>query len=180
MKGIIFTEFVELVEMTFGYGVANALLEGCDLPSGGAYTTVGTYDHEEILSLVGRLQKLTGTPAPDLFEAYGKYLFPKLAEQMTAMSLKFDGALDLLCSLESIIHKEVLKLYPDAELPSFKIKKINAKEILMEYRSCRPFAHLAKGLIHGCGDYYQQILSVSMKHLNTDTEFFSLITVRQS
>ncbi|MDG2035876.1 MAG: heme NO-binding domain-containing protein, partial [Pseudomonadales bacterium] len=134
----------------------------------------------EILSLVGRLQKLTGTPAAELLETYGKYLFPKLASQMTAMSLKFNGAIDLLCSLESIIHKEVLKLYPDAELPSFNIKKINAKEILMEYLSCRPFAHLAKGLIDGCGDYYQQTLSVSMKHLNTDTEFFTLITVRQS
>lgn len=180
MKGIIFTEFVELVETTFGFGVANALMDGCDLPSGGAYTTVGTYDHQEILTLVGQLQKLTGTPAADLLEAYGLYLFPKLAEQMTAMSLAFDGALDLLCSLESIIHKEVLKLYPDAELPSFNIKRINAKEILMEYRSCRPFAHLAKGLIDGCGEYYQQTLSVSMKHLNTEEEFFTLITVRQS
>ena len=180
MKGIIFTEFIELVETAFGYTVANALLESCDLPSGGAYTSVGTYDHLEILTLVGQLQKLTGTPAPDLLETYGKYLFPKLADQMTAMSLKFDGALDLLCSLETIIHKEVLKLYPDAELPSFDIEKINIKEILMEYRSCRPFAHLAKGLIDGCGDYYQQTLTVSMKHINAEPEFHTLISVRQT
>ena len=179
MKGIIFTEFIELVETAFGFEVANALLDGCDLPSGGAYTSVGTYDHVEILSLVGRLQKLTGTPAAELLETYGKYLFPKLASHMTAMSLKFNGAIDLLCSLESIIHKEVLKLYPDAELPSFDIDKINEKEILMEYRSCRPFAHLAKGLIDGCGDFYEQTLTVSMKHLNTDTDFHTLITVRQ-
>ena len=99
---------------------------------------------------------------------------------MESMSLKFDGAIDLLCSLETIIHKEVLKLYPDAELPSFNIQNINSQEIVMEYRSCRPFAHLAKGLINGCAEYYQQELSVSMKHLNTETEFFTLISVRQS
>lgn len=179
MKGIIFTEFMELVETTFGYSVANVLLDGCDLPSGGAYTTVGTYDHQEILTLVGQLQKLTGTPAPDLLEAYGKFLFPKLAIQMATMSLSFNGALDLLTSLQSIIHKEVLKLYPEAELPTFDVKIINDREILMEYRSCRPFAHLAKGLIDGCGEYYQQALSVSMKHLDTDAEFVTLITVRQ-
>ena len=62
MKGIIFTEFIELVETTFGYSIAAALLDGCDLPSGGAYTAVGTYDHQEVLTLVGQLQKLTGTP----------------------------------------------------------------------------------------------------------------------
>jgi hypothetical protein len=180
MKGIIFTEFLELVETTFGYGVANALLEGCDLPSGGAYTAVGTYDHVEVLTLVGQLQKLTGIPASELLEVYGKYLFPKLADQMTSMSLSFDGSLDLLCSIESIIHKEVLKLYPEAELPSFDIEKINPQEILMEYRSCRPFAHLAKGLIDGCAVYYKEKLSVSMKHLNTDTDFHTLISVRQT
>ena len=180
MKGIIFTEFLELVETKFGYGVANALLEGCDLPSGGAYTAVGTYDHVEVLTLVGQLQKLTGTPASDLLEAYGEYLFPTLASQMKSMSLSFDGSLELLCSIESIIHKEVLKLYPDAELPSFDIEKINPQEILMEYRSCRPFAHLAKGLIAGCATYYEEKLSVSMKHLNTDTDFHTLISVRQT
>jgi hypothetical protein len=180
MKGIIFTEFLELVETTFGYGIANALLDGCDLPSGGAYTSVGTYDHLEILTLVGQLQKLTGTPASDLLEFYGQYLFPKLAEQMNSMSLSFDGSIDLLCSLESIIHLEVIKLYPDAELPSFDIEKLNSQEILMEYRSCRPFAHLAKGLIDGCGNFYKEKLSVSMKHLNTETEFHTLISVRQS
>ena len=180
MKGIIFTEFIELVETTFGYSIAAALLDGSDLPSGGAYTAVGTYDHQEVLTLVGQLQKLTGTPASDLLEAYGLFLFPKLAAQMESMSLKFDGAIDLLCSLETIIHKEVLKLYPDAELPSFNIQNINSQEIVMEYRSCRPFAHLAKGLINGCAEYYQQTLSVSMKHLNTETEFFTLISVRQS
>ena len=55
MKGIIFTEFFDLVEKTFGFDVAERLLDECDLPSGGAYTAVGTYDHSEILTLVGSL-----------------------------------------------------------------------------------------------------------------------------
>ena len=55
MKGIVFREFLEMVEEAFGMDVADQIIEESDLPSGGAYTSVATYDHHEILTLVGKL-----------------------------------------------------------------------------------------------------------------------------
>ena len=42
MKGIVFTEFLEMVEAQFGLDTVDAIIENSDLPSRGAYTAVGT------------------------------------------------------------------------------------------------------------------------------------------
>lgn len=60
MKGIVFTEFLDMVETRWSAGFADALLDATELKSGGAYTTVGTYDFGEMVALLG---ELSGAPA---------------------------------------------------------------------------------------------------------------------
>ncbi|MEM7313613.1 MAG: heme NO-binding domain-containing protein, partial [Planctomycetota bacterium] len=66
MKGMVFTEFQEMVEDEFGFDVYDEIVEASDLPSGAAYTAVGTYDHTEMLSLVTNLSKKLKAPIPAL------------------------------------------------------------------------------------------------------------------
>ena len=47
-----------------------------------------------------------------------------------------------------MVHVEVRKLYPDAELPSF-VTRWEGDAFVLEYRSQRPFAALAEGLLRG-------------------------------
>src|SRR5260221_4762081 len=63
MKGIVFTEFLELVETAFSPDMVDRIIADSLLPSGGAYTAVGTYDGAEMGQLVGALSKATATPA---------------------------------------------------------------------------------------------------------------------
>ena len=42
MKGIVFTEFLEMVESKFGIEMVNGLLDSSELASGGVYSAVGT------------------------------------------------------------------------------------------------------------------------------------------
>jgi hypothetical protein len=46
------------------------------------------------------------------------------------------------------------KLYPDAELPMFACDTSTPGRLTMLYRSTRPFADLAEGLIAGCIAYF--------------------------
>jgi hypothetical protein len=55
---------------------------------------------------------------------------------------------DFVESVDSHIHVEVMKLYPDAELPSF-VTRWEGDAFILEYRSARPFAALAEGLLLG-------------------------------
>lgn len=64
MKGIVFTEFIEMVEEVYSPEMVDILLDSVTLSSKGAYTSVGTYDHHELVVLVAELSKRTGTEIP--------------------------------------------------------------------------------------------------------------------
>ena len=67
MKGMIFCEFLEMVEGSFGLAVMDEMVESSELPSGGIYTAVGTYDHQELITMVIRLSQITETPIARAF-----------------------------------------------------------------------------------------------------------------
>jgi len=64
MKGIVFNEFIEMVEDKFGEDMVDDIIDESDLPSGGAYTTVGTYDHGELVTMVVKLSEFQGWQSP--------------------------------------------------------------------------------------------------------------------
>ena len=160
MKGIVFCEFVEMMEQEFSPEMADEIISGTPLDSGGAYTAVGTYDHHEMLALVRQLSAKTGTPVPDLIEAFGCYLFNRFVVLYPSFFEGVDGAFSFLDRIEGHVHVEVLKLYPDAELPTFETSRPDDNTMIMDYRSRRPFADLAHGLIQGCIAHYQEPVDV--------------------
>ena len=168
MKGIVFCEFVEMMEQEFSGEMADEIISGAQLESGGAYTTVGTYDHHEMLTLVTRLSEKTGMPVPDLINAFGRYLFGRFFELYPAFFEGVDGAFSFLDRIEEHVHVEVRKLYPDAELPTFATSRPNDDTMVMVYQSKRPFADLAHGLIEGCITHYDEPVNVESEDLSND------------
>lgn len=156
MKGVVFTEFLEMVESKIGADTADQLLDDCELASGGAYTALGTYDHQEMVTLVVRLSELTNTPVPDLLKTFGNHLLGRFVAQYPSFFTEAGSAYDLLERVEGYIHVEVRKLYPDAELPSFQCQRDGNGRMVLTYSSARPFADLAEGLIRGCIAHYQE------------------------
>jgi len=55
MKGIIFREFIDMVEAQFSPQMVDDIIQASTLASGGAYTSVGTYPHDEMFQLVEQL-----------------------------------------------------------------------------------------------------------------------------
>jgi len=107
MRGLIFTEFISLVEEKFGLRMADELLSQPGLTDGGAYTSVGSYSHREMLTLVVGLAERTGLPVPDLCKVFGEWLFPKLAANFDFAVKPYANAFDFLRSLDGVIHVEV-------------------------------------------------------------------------
>jgi hypothetical protein len=75
MKGIIFTEFLEMVEQKFGVEVLENVIDTSELKSQGIYTAVGTYEFSEMLSLITNLSKQINIDPQTLIHAYGIYFF---------------------------------------------------------------------------------------------------------
>ncbi len=160
MKGIVFTEFLEMVEGTFGPETADGIIEASSLSTGGAYTSVGTYDHHELLRLVGALSAATTQPPPALVKAFGKHLFVRFHAGFPGFFKGVDSAFEFLGRIDGHIHVEVRKLYPDAELPRFECRTLGPRQLEMIYTSSRPFADLAEGLIEGCGEHFRQPMTI--------------------
>lgn len=171
MKGIVFIKLMDMVEETYGGDMMDDILDQCDLPSKGAYTSVGTYDHNEFLSIVGELSRRTGLPIRTLVHGFGTYLFSKFHEMMPQFFEEPTCAFEFLQSVHSCVHVEVKKLYPEATLPHFETTRKSDTTLVMTYRSRCPFADFAEGLIAGCIDFYGEDISIESLDQNTDGEF---------
>ena len=166
MKGVVFTEFLEMVEDRFSAEMADRIIESSNLPSRGAYTSLGTYDHAEIVRLVSQLSAATGIAPPVLTHAFGKYLFSRFVALYPRVFDGVDSSYALLEKVEGTIHVEVRKLYPDAELPRFECHIPEPGRLTMIYRSPRGFADLAGGLIEGCIEHFGEKIDIQKEDLS--------------
>jgi len=177
MKGIVFTEFLDLIEQKFGYEMVDGIISDSHLASGGSYTSVGTYAHSEMVQLVTHLSERSGVPAADLLKLYGKHLFGIFAQDYGIFFKDINSSFDLLNNIERYIHIEVKKLYPDAELPHFKITQLSDHELEMIYISARKMADFAEGLMEACLIYFGEEGHIHRENLKPDgSEVRFLIT----
>ena len=165
MKGIVFTEFIEMVEQAFSPEVSDRMIDESDLPSGGAYTAVGTYDHREIVNMVVKLSEITGIPTTALTKSFGEHLFKRFLVLYPDFFRGVPSAIDLLANIEDVIHAEVRKLYPDAELPRFEVMRPESDSLALTYHSERHLGDLAEGLITACVAHYGQPMSLTREDL---------------
>mgnify|MGYP000141071177 CR=1 FL=1 len=168
MKGIVFTEFLEMVEETFGLETTDTIIENSNLPSEGIYTSVGTYDFNEMVSLITSLSEIVDIPVNDLIYTFGLYLFNSLGKAHPEVIQNYNSPLGLLYSIEDHIHVHVQKLYPEAELPTFKILEKTDTSISMVYSSSRGLYRLAHGLMEKCFEHFNSSATIAYELLKED------------
>jgi len=168
MKGIVFTEFLEMVEGKFGYELVDQLLTENKLESGGVYTTVGTYNYSEMVTLILHVSDRTGIETSILLNEYGKYFFQILLESYPHFFQSMTEPFDFLESIEKHIHVEVKKLYPDAELPTFETERSSPNTLKMIYKSERKMSDFAEGLIFKTLEHYKTPNEISKKNIEED------------
>lgn len=101
MKGIVFTEFFEMVEERFGFEMSNQLVEDTELKSGGVYTAVGTYSHHEIVALVVKLSEKTEIEIPKLLNVFGHHLFGVFVKAYHHFFVGVDNCFDFFKNIDN-------------------------------------------------------------------------------
>lgn len=159
MKGVIFNLFEQVVCRDFGDETWDTLLDRADVS--GAYTSVGSYPHEELVALVGAASELTGRPADDLVRWFGRESLPLLYERYPAF---FDGhgtTRSFLLTLNDVIHPEVRKLFPGAYAPTFDVGADGDQNVVsLSYESHRGLCLFAEGLIEGAATHFGETASI--------------------
>ena len=177
MKGIVFTEFLQLVEDKYGLEIVDNIIEKSQLPSKGVYTAVGTYNFSEMLTLLTHLSEHAKLSIDQLLQVYAEHFFCVLASSYPGLIQKYKDPIDMLASIENHIHVEVLKIYPDAELPSFEILEKTNRSLIMIYRSSRAMYYFGLGLMNKTFEHFNSRAEIIMEKLKDDgTEVKFIIT----
>ncbi|WP_421889358.1 heme NO-binding domain-containing protein [Marinoscillum sp.] len=168
MKGIVFTEFLEMVESHYGLEMVNDIIAASQLESSGAYTSVGTYDFAEMQQLITNLSVILKKDPNDLIYVYGKYFFDHLTQTYPHIFDHYKSAVLLLQSVEEHIHVQVVKIYPDAELPRFDISEVKDGRMEMIYTSSRALYMFAYALIEKTFGHYETVSTITYEKLKED------------
>ena len=168
-----------MVEQEFGYETVDDLLENTDLPSGGIYTAVGTYDHTELEIIVAYLSDKSGMKSHALHHKFGYYLFGTFQKNYPNFIKAAPDAFEFLESIERYIHVEVRKLYPDAELPKFSTSRPQPNQLEMIYESDRRMGHFAHGLIQHSLEHFGIDALIEMKNLEETGRSVQFLITKQ-
>jgi hypothetical protein len=159
MKGIVFSLFEDAVTRAHGEDVWDDLLDRAGLD--GAYTSLGSYPDTDLSSLVAATSALTGDDPQTVIRWFGRESMPALARAYPAFFEPHDDVQGFLKTLNDIIHPEVRKLYPGADVPTFGFSYGPGGTISMRYRSDRQLCAFAEGLIEGAAAQYGQTVRLA-------------------
>lgn len=159
MKGVIFNAVEEAVRTEHGEDAWDDLLTSAGL--GGAYTSLGTYPDEQMYALVAAACQALGMGQEDLLRHLGRRTFGYLAGRNPELMDGFRTSRDVLLSLNAVIHPEVRKVYPGADVPVFDVQVLGDSEVALAYRSNRGLCHFAEGLALGAADHFDQVVTVT-------------------
>ena len=169
MKGIIFAELVRFMEEAQSPAFADDVIKRAALPGNGVYKPVGNYPAAEALALVEHASQVSGIDGAELCRLFGNYIFHRFLLLYPHIMSSYTTAESLLSHVGSHIHHEVVVLYPDARPPQITATTVGGVTT-MTYRSHRPMAAIAFGLIQGCMAHYGDARSIRWEASNGGRE----------
>jgi hypothetical protein len=178
MKGIVFTLLQQVVSAQHGEDVWDDLIEAAGVE--GAYTAVGTYEHQELHALVAAASEALGSTADQVQVWFGRGALPLLAQRYAEV---FDGhtsTRSFVLTLNDVIHPEVRKLFPGAYAPSFEYDTSVPDELSLTYVSNRDLCRFAEGLVLGAADHFGDAVEVTHTRCTRDGDGSCTLTCRFS
>lgn len=178
MKGVVFTQYLEMVEEKFGFDINDEMIQNSGVE--GIYTQAGNYPHGDLFKMVEALSKLTGISVNDLVFTYGEHLFSILIKIYPEPIKKYNSCFEFIANLEKVVHPEVKKLYPDSDLPTFDLISMDENELKVKYISTKPLMEFAKGLMYGCAKHYKENIEVNYENLPSENgKFMAAFTLKK-
>jgi hypothetical protein len=160
MIGVLFTDFVDMIEAQYSPAIADAVLTPPGLASRGVYTSVGVYEYREFNQLLERLAAQVGLKRSQLLQQFGRFHFNRLMHLYPHLVVSVTDTFSLLARVDHPIHSTVVSLHANAEVPHISFAKLSAEQGRLIYRSARPLADVAEGLIYGAITHFKEQIKV--------------------
>lgn len=156
MKGVVFNLLEESVTRAFGPDTWDHLVETSGVS--GAYTSLGNYPDSDVEALVGAAMVALSLDRDQVLRWFGQNAMPILSELYPDFFEGPSSAREFTAGVNSIIHAEVRKLYPDSVCPHFRMREASNGGLVMDYLSARNMCALAQGFVEGAAVWYGETL----------------------
>src|SRR5919199_3218906 len=143
MKGIVFSLLQEVVTREYGEDTWDDLLDAAGLD--GVYTSLGSYPDEQLQTLVSAASAALKRPPEDVIRWFGRNAVHLLAATYPQLFTPHTSTRPFVLTLNDIIHPEVRKLYPGADVPVFDFSEAPNGALAMGYASARKLCAFAEG-----------------------------------
>lgn len=180
MKGVVFTELLDLIENKYGYTMVDTLLTNCDLASKGIYTSVGNYPSEELHSLINELHNKISKPQSELLHELGVHLFSVFERMYKDYFVPYNHAFDFLKNINELLEIELHKLYPEEHLAIIEYNKVSETKLELTCPYTNKMCHLIIGLLEALTHYYchsANIVATPVDLLNENLVRFTITIV---
>jgi len=154
VKGSIFKLFEEFVTERYGLDAYEGLLDQTALETTEPFVGPGTYPAGDLVALLTTASANHDVTVDDLLRGLGRFAFSSLAGAVPTLMEGLDDPRTFLLGLESVIHTEVRKLYPEADPPRFTAVELGPSDLELRYESDLGLFSLVEGLLDGLGDWY--------------------------
>ena len=159
MKGVIFNLLEQVVVQEHGEDAWDALLESARLD--GVYTSLGNYPDAQLVKLVHATATTLNVTPDAILRLFGARAIPLLATKYPVFFEGHESTRAFLLTLNDMIHPEVRKLYPGADVPEFTYDLGPESTLLMSYASARRMCALAEGLIEGAAAHFREHVTIT-------------------
>jgi len=159
MKGVIFNLAEQVVTDAFGADAWDQVLDRAGLD--GAYTSLGSYPDADLTALVAASADVLGVEPQVVVRTIGEGAIPLLAQRYQDFFSPHRTTRPFLLTLNDIIHPEVRKLYPGADVPEFDFDVQGEDALALRYQSQRQLCGLAEGFITGAATHYGETVEIS-------------------
>lgn len=170
MRGLMFNYLLEYIRSQYEYDVVDAIIEASEVENNGSYANGGMYRDADFIKLIATASETLQVSTLQLLESFGKQTFKPIYEKLMTIydhdaykQNTISNAFDFIVMLDTIHYKEVVKLYPDSIFPHFDIINRNDSTLEVLYRSQRHLPYIAKGLLEGCVEYFNEALTVEIQ-----------------
>jgi hypothetical protein len=158
VKGVVFDLLEQVITRDYGEDAWDALLSAAALD--GAYTSLGSYPDDDLFRLVAQASTTLQIPARDVIRWFGREALPLLATAYPEFFSPHTTTRTFIRTLNDIIHPEVRKVYPGADVPWFDMSEQPSGELVMGYTSKRRLCAFAEGLIQGAAAHYGENVDI--------------------
>lgn len=154
----------------------DTILESC--AADGAYTSLGNYPDAEFIALIDASAAVVSLDRGQTLRWFGARAMKLFISRYPHFFSSHTSTQPFLLTLNDVIHDEVRKLYPGADVPYLGFESRVDGSLAITYRSHRQLCKLAEGFIEGAAGHFGERADLKQESCMLEGDSGCLIVCR--